>query len=138
MIIDQAGARRLRGGFADADAEPRRRQKGKAAGEGGKPGGQRPEGDADRQQPGTDPAIGQSSDRQRKEDIEQREDRAVEQAHFRVADAQVLLDARIEDGKDVAVEQAEHLGKGHQRQNPPPSRAYPALTGQISLHERPS
>ena len=80
-------------------------------------------GDADRQQPGADPAVDQPPERQREQRIEQREHRAVEQPEFGIADLQVLADRGREDRQDLPVEQAHRLGGGDEEQRVPPGTA---------------
>ena len=100
---------RLRGALADADAEARQGEQRKALRGPRQCRRQRPECQRDRQQSRSHPAVRQASQRQREQGVEEREHRAIQQSHLRIADVQVVLDPRGEDRKDVAVEQADRI-----------------------------
>ncbi len=110
----QREARRLRRALADADPESREGEQREPLRGGRQPRRQRPECQRDREQPRSHPAIRQSPERQREQGVEEREHRAVQQAHLGIADVEIVLDPRRQDGKDVAIEQADGVGERHQ------------------------
>ncbi len=105
MIELAAGCRR----FANTHAETGDGQQAEAPGKGRETRASRPGGKADSEQPGAYPAIDEATERQREECIEEREDGAVEQAEFGIADLEIGADAGREDGEDLPIQQADRL-----------------------------
>ena len=116
VVEGERDARRLCGAFADTDPEARQGEQPKAMRCGGERGRDRPECDRDAEQPRPYPAVGEPPEWQREQRVEERKHRAVQQPHFGITDADVVLDAGTEDREDVAIEQAHRVGERDQRQ----------------------
>ena len=69
-------------------------------------------------------AIDQDPERDAHHGVERRESEAQEQAHLRVADAEVGLDRLDQEREDAAVEEGEDDGEGHHRHHPPRASAH--------------
>ena len=105
-IVREHRVRRwTRARLADADADARDRQLQKAAREPRRRGHATPEEEADRDQLGAVPSVGDLAQRDPEDRVEDREGRSVQEAEVGVGEAEVLLQLLGEDRRDLAIDE---------------------------------
>jgi hypothetical protein len=119
VVRQERSGRRARRCLADSDADTGGGELAHVVGQAAQHAHERPAGKAERHQPGTDPGIAQTPQRDAEQRIENGEKSAVQEAEFSIAEAQVELDFTGQDRDDHAVDQVKSRDEHQQEQRVP-------------------
>ena len=109
VVGDHRVGRRRERRLADADAEAQQQEVPVLASEAAARGHQAPGEETGGDDAAATPGIGETTERQPEEGVEQREAEAHEQAHLRVRDAEVAPDRPHQETQDLAIDEREDV-----------------------------